>query len=67
MEYKTRAGASLTGSIRRSKDVALVVEAAAVIAGIKRLRVFLPGFSGSEMLEYISNANNRLTTSVLYI
>lgn len=36
--------ASLTCSIRRSEDVALVVETAAVKAGIKWLRVFLPGF-----------------------
>lgn len=42
--YKPRLRASFTCSIRRSEDVALVVEAAAVIASIKRLSVLIPGF-----------------------
>lgn len=51
-----RTWTSFTGSIRCSEDVAAVVEAAAVIGGIKRFRVFLPGFCrskiwGAEILE----------------
>lgn len=39
----------LTRSIRRSENVALVVEAAAVVAGVKGLGVFLPGFRSPEV------------------
>lgn len=48
-KYSQRLRASFTRSIRRSEDVALVVETAAVIAGIKRFRVFLPGFCSPEI------------------
>lgn len=37
--------------MRRSEDVALVVEAAAVKAGVERLRVLLPGFRRPEIQE----------------
>lgn len=47
--YNPRLRASFTCSIRRTEDVALVVETAAVIAGIKRLRVFLPGLRSPEI------------------
>lgn len=47
--YNPALRASFTCTIRRSEDVALVVKTAAVIAGIKWLRVFFPGFCSPEI------------------